>query len=369
MDYQIPTLPLTIDLETKPVLRQLILANKKLAELKGISHTIPNENILIDTLVLQEARESSGIENIVTTNDELFRADIDGDKSNISHSTKEVIRYSKALKHGFNIIRKDKLITVNRIIEIQKILEGNDAGFRSQFGTVLKKNNGSTVYTPPQHIDEIVKYMANLEQFINDNTLSDIDPLIKMAIIHHQFESIHPFLDGNGRTGRIINMLYLVTQDLLDIPILYLSRYIIQNKANYYKLLREVQNYNNWEEWVLFMLVGIENTATHTIALVKEINTLIHNFKQTIRPLLAKPIINDLINCLFSHPYTKIGMLQDSLNISRPTATHYLDIVMSTGFVDKVKIGVSNYYINAPLWNLFQNFNEEFYAYDSNNPL
>jgi Fic family protein len=355
MSYQIPRLPLSIDLETKNVMRQLNMANKKLAELKGIAQTIPNEIILINMLILQEAKDSSAVENIVTTHDELFRAEIDLKQYAISASAKEVLNYSAALKRGFNLIREDRLLTNTRIKDIQQMLEGNRAGFLAVPGTTLKRNDGTIVYTPPQGKQEVEAYMANLEQFINDNALSDIDPLIKMAIIHHQFESIHPFYDGNGRTGRIVNILYLVTQQLLDLPILYLSRYIIQNKAEYYALLQNVRDTNDWERWVIFILKGVEQTAADTIRTVKEISILMYQFKHKIRPILGKSYRHDLLNNLFSHPYTKISFVQEILQVSRLTATQYLDKIVATGLLKKIKSGRNNYYLNLPLCELFIN--------------
>ncbi|MDR0768486.1 MAG: Fic family protein [Dysgonamonadaceae bacterium] len=358
MNYKIPKLPLTIDLETKPVLRQLNAASRKLAELKGIARTIPNEIILINTLVLQEAKDSSAVENIVTTHDELFRADLDLKNFAITASTKEVLNYSAALKRGFELIRKDGLLTNTRMQEIQQILEGNRAGFRSVSGTTLKRNDGTIVYTPPQSRQEIEQYMANLELFINDNSISDIDPLIKMAIIHHQFESIHPFYDGNGRTGRIVNILYLVTQNLLDLPILYLSRFIIQNKSEYYTLLQSDRESNDWEKWVIFMLKGVEETSGNTIMLVKEISRLMLHFKHQIRPILGKSYRHDLLNNLFSHPYTKISFVQEILQVSRLTATQYLEKIVEAGLLQKIKSGRNNYYLNLPLCELFLNVSD-----------
>jgi len=355
MNYIIPKLPLPIDLETKAVFRQLNSANKKLAELKGVVHIIPNEIILINTLVLQEAKDSSAVENIVTTHDELFRADIDLKHFAITSSTKEVLNYSAALKYGFEKIRKDGLLTNTRIKEIQQMLECNTAGFRSVPGTTLMRNDGSVVYTPPQGKQEVEEYMANLETFINDEKVSDLDPLIKMAIIHHQFESIHPFYDGNGRTGRIINILYLVTQKLLDLPILYLSRYVIQNKTEYYALLQNVRDKGDWEKWIIFMLKGVEQTAESTIALVKQIANMMQQFKQTLRPLLGRAYRHDLLNNLFSHPYTKAAFVQENLQVSRPTATQYLDKVVDAGLIRKIKYWKTNYYLNMPLCELFMN--------------
>jgi Fic family protein len=358
MDYKIPLLPLDVDLETKPVLRRLNLANRKLAELKGVAQTIPNESILINMLVLQEAKDSSEIEGIVTTHDKLFCANIELKDFTMDVSTKEAINYSKALNQGFQLIRKDRLLTIDRIKDVQHIvLQGNNTGFRSIVGTTLERNDGTTSYVPPQNRQEIELYMDNLEKFINDENLSDIDPLIKMAVIHHQFESIHPFYDGNGRTGRIVNILYLVAQGLLDLPILYLSGYIIKNKLEYYNLRKQVQESGEWEEWVIFILKGVEQTADKTIVLVKEISNLMQEYKQKIRLLLGKSYSHDLLNILFSHPYTKISFVQSKLRVSRITASRYLEKITKAELLQKVKRGRNNYYVNVPLFRLLNDFN------------
>ena len=359
-NYTIPTLPLPYDLETKPILRQANLANKKLAELKGVALTIPNEDILLNTLILQEAKDSSEVENIVTTHDDLYRADLDLKQALINAPTKEVLNYRWAMTRGFTLIRNSKLLTNNIIKQIQLELEMNSAGFRTVPGTTLKNNRGEVVYTPPQDGNEIIRLMDNLERFINDKNMSDIDPLIKTAIIHHQFESIHPFYDGNGRTGRIITILYLVINDLIDLPILYLSRYITHNKAEYYRLLQEVRNNdgNNkqeWEDWILFMLKGIEETSAETIRLVKGISALMMEYKQKLRPLFLKQYKHELLNNLFSHPYTKIEFIERDMMVQRQTASKYLDMIVDTGLLSKIKLGRSNYYMNIKLIDLFIN--------------
>lgn len=355
MSYQIPTLPLESDVESKAVLRQLSKANRKLAELKGIALTIPNENILINTLILQEAKDSSAVENIVTTHDDLYKASLELKELQIPASTKEVLNYAEALKYGFEHIRKDKILTNNHIKDIQQKLENNNAGFRSVPGTTLKNQNGEIVYTPPQNKVDVEHYMGNLQTFINNDTVSDLDPLIKMAIIHHQFESIHPFYDGNGRTGRIINVLYLVINDLLDLPILYLSRYIISNKAEYYHLIQAVRETGDWESWILFILKGIEETAVQTIGLVKGISKLMLEYKVRVRNLLKKAYSHELLNNLFSHPYTKIEFVMSDVNVTRLTATSYLNKLVEEGLLGKVKSGRYNYYLNMPLISLLMN--------------
>lgn len=262
------------EIESKAVLKATAKAHQALGELKGLAVTIPNQYILIGTLSLQEAKESSEIENIITTQDDIYLSNYEA-KVFISHNAKEVHNYAQALQTGFNIVKTDKIITNNSIKKIQHILEENDAGFRKQAGTQLKNDQtGKVIYTPPQHPDEILTLMGELEQFINDNDRSDYDDLVKMALIHHQFESIHPFYDGNGRTGRILNILYLVKQGLLETPILYLSRYINLNKSTYYTLLQSVREDKQWEPWLLYMLTAVKHTAKQTTQLISQIKDL-----------------------------------------------------------------------------------------------
>ncbi len=344
-------LPIEKDIETKKVLKKLASAHRALAELKGIVASIPNENILINTLGLQEAKDSSAIENIITTHDDIYKAELNlnGFKS---LSAKEVQNYISALKKGFALISKNKLLTNNDIIAIQAELEKNTAGFRKVPGTALKNaTTGETVYTPPQEYTVIVDLMKKLEQFINDDTISDFDPLVKMAIIHYQFESIHPFYDGNGRTGRIINVLYLVMKDLLNLPVLYLSRYIILNKGNYYKLLQEVRETDDWENWLLFMIDGVEQISKETIVLIGKVRELIFEYKHLLRDNY-KFYSQDLLNNLFKHPYTKIEFIERDLGVSRITAAKYLNELVKDGLLVKQKLGTGNYYINKRLMNL-----------------
>jgi Fic family protein len=341
-------LPLKQDVETKKVLKKLALAHRALAELKGIVSSIPNENILINTLGLQEAKDSSAIENIITTHDDIFKAELnlDGYKS---LNAKEVQNYISALKKGFGLIKKNKILTNNDIIEIQSELEKNNAGFRKVPGTALKNaTTGEIVYTPPQEYDTILDLMRNLEQYINDETMSEFDTLVKMAIIHFQFESIHPFYDGNGRTGRIINVLYLVMNDLLNLPVLYLSRYIIEHKADYYRLLQEVRETDNWENWILYMLDSIEQISKETIVLIGKIRDLIFEYKNLLRNNY-KFYSQDLLNNLFKHPYTKIEFIENDLGVSRITASKYLNQLAKDKVLKKEKLGTGNYYVNEKL--------------------
>lgn len=334
------------------ILKQLAAASRKLAELKGLAASIPNQGILINTLGLKEAKDSSEIENIVTTHDELFKGDLEPARSP-SASTKEVQSYRQALRVGFEIVGQTGLITANSLIQIQTELESNNAGFRKIAGTSLQDNQGNTVYTPPQSPDEITAHMNDLERFINDPVLFSADPLIKMALIHHQFESIHPFYDGNGRTGRILNVLYLVKEDLLEVPVLYLSSYIVRTKGEYYRLLQAVRDSDDWEPWVLYMLRAIDATAGETISTVQAIKKALFDYKHRIRsrfPFYSQ----DLINNLFMHPYTKIAFIEHDLKVSRLTATRYLDALAEAGFVDKHREGRSNYYINTALTSILQ---------------
>lgn len=333
--------------DTPAILKKLAMSSRRLAELKGIAGSIPNQGILINTLGLQEAKDSSEIENIVTTHDELFKDDVlPEDVAN--PAAKEVLRYRQALRVGYEQVKSSGLLTANHLIEIQAELERNNAGFRKLPGTALKASDGQTVYTPPQDPAEIVALMRDLERFINDASLLDVDPLIKMALIHHQFESIHPFYDGNGRTGRILNVLYLVKEGLLDIPVLYLSSYIVRTKADYYRLLQTVRVEDRWEEWVLYMLEAVEQTAVQTIATIEAIKLALQDYKHRIRAN-HKFYSQDLINNLFMHPYTKIEFVQNDLKVSRITATKYLEALTVDGFVQKQKLGRGNYYINVAL--------------------
>jgi len=332
--------------DTPPILKRLAAASRQLAELKGVAASIPHQGMLINTLGMQEAKDSSAIENVVTTHDELFRDDVFPERTG-SAEAKEVLRYRQALWVGFNAVRASGLLTNTHIVQIQAELERNDAGFRRLPGTTLQDGAGRVVYTPPEP-DQVVGLMGDLERFINDDSLFGVDPLIKMALIHHQFESIHPFYDGNGRTGRIVNVLYLVKEGLLEIPVLYLSRYIVRTKADYYRLLQGVRDGDGWEEWVLYMLAAVEETSREAISIVGAIKGALLDYKHRIRAG-HRFYSQDLINNLFTHPYTKIQFVERDLEVSRLTATRYLDALAEGGFLLKRKVGRSNFYINVAL--------------------
>ena len=333
--------------DTPAILKKLASSSRQLAELKGVAASIPNQGILISTLGLQEAKDSSEIENIVTTHDELFKGDVLPDAV-ASPAAKEVLRYRQALHVGFEHVRTSGLLTNNHLLDIQAELERNRAGFRRLPGTALKDAGGRTVFTPPQDPAQIVALMGDLERFVNEPGLFSADPLVKMALIHHQFETIHPFYDGNGRTGRILNVLYLVKEGLLDIPVLYLSSHIVRTKADYYRLLQAVREDGRWEEWVLYLLDAVEQTAAQGIATIQGIKAALFDYKHRIREGY-RFYSQDLINNLFMHPYTKIDYVQRDLQVSRLTASKYLDALAAGGFVRKHKIGRANYYVNLAL--------------------
>jgi Fic family protein len=329
------------------VLKALASASRQLAELKGVVAAIPNQGILINTLSLQEAKDSSAIENIVTTHDELFR-DAAYPIAAGSAAAKEVIRYRQALQTGFERVQSTGILTNNHVLEIQSVLELNNAGYRRVPGTTLKDGAGNVVYTPPQDPRTIVAMMGDLERYMNDEVKDAVDPLIRMALIHHQFESIHPFYDGNGRTGRIINVLYLVKVGLLDIPVLYMSRHIVRTKARYYQLLQMVRERDTWEDWVIYMLTAVESTARDGVATVEAIRAALLEVKHLVRRT-RKFYSQDLINSLFSYPYTKIQVLEEELGVSRLTATKYLDALADDGVLQKLKVGRLSYYVNVRL--------------------
>lgn len=344
-------LPINIDLETKKVLKSLPAAHAALAELKGMASTIPNQNILINALGLQEAKDSSAIENIITTHDDLYKSELNFDSFK-SLNAKEVQNYISALKKGFELTSESGLLTNKIILQIQEVLEGNKAGFRKLPGTALKNAaTRETIYTPPQDYEEIMQLMANLERYINDPRMQDCDPLIKMAIIHFQFESIHPFYDGNGRTGRIINILYLILEKLQSLPILYLSNYIIKHKQEYYRFLQKVRDENLWEDWIIFMIQGVEEIARETIDLILNIKDLMLDYKHRLRDNY-KFYSQDLLNNLFTHPYTKIEFIVNDLGVSRLTAANYLNKLSEDKMLRKEKLGTGNYYINEELFEL-----------------
>jgi len=349
--WQLQELPLPDNVETIKILKALPKAHAALAELKGLASTIPNQTILINTLGLQEAKDSSAIENIITTHDDIFKSELNL-KSLRSLDAKEVQNYIEAMNTGYNLVTENRILSTNTILKIQETLEKNKAGFRKLPGTKLKESvTGKVIYTPPQDLMEIEELMTNLEKYINDETITNYDPIVKLAIIHHQFESIHPFYDGNGRTGRIINILYLILNNLLNLPILYLSNHIIRSKDDYYRLLQEVRVNNNWEDWILYIIQGIELTSLDTINLIHRMKASMQKMKNVLRDNY-KFYSQDLLNNLFKHPYTKIDYIIRDLNVSKLTAANYLNKLAKDGVLTKHKIGRNNYYVNDDLFNL-----------------
>lgn len=340
----LPSLPPKAKIETIPILKKTIQANKAIAELRISGHLIPNQRVLIQTLGLSEAKVSSEIENIVTTNDELYRAFADGNLP-IESQTKEVLFYKDALWYGYHeITQKKRLLTTPLFIELAQILRNSTQSIRNLPGTKLVNPSGEIKYTPPEGESNIRNKLANLEQFIYQE--DSIDPLIKMAIIHYQFEAIHPFSDGNGRTGRIINILYLLEKQLLDIPILYLSKYILTNKTAYYNGLQKVTENHDWESWILYMLEGLEQTAITTRKRILDIHKLIQRTADIVRTKLPRIYSKDLIEAIFRSPYCKIKFLEESGVAKRQTASVYLKELEQIGVLRGLKLGREIYYVN-----------------------
>ena len=351
MNNKIDMLPIPKDIETKRILKQLSRTSRALAELKGVAKTMPNQNILINAIMINEAKTSSSIENIVTTHDEIYKAMV---KTNgASPAAKEVADYRAAIWEGYTRVKDKDLINTNIIVKIQEKIEHNQAGIRSTLGTVIKNDvTGEIVYKPPQEKDEILKYMKNLEEYINNDD-DMVDPLIKLAMIHYQFESIHPFYDGNGRTGRILNILYLILKDLIDAPILYLSKYIIRNKAEYYKLFQETRESGDFEDWIIYILVGIEEMAEETIITINKIRDEILSMKHELREK-TKIYSKELLEALFVEFYTRIPYIQKQLDVSDKTAQKYLDNLVDMGFLTSEKIGRERIYRNERLFKIIK---------------
>ncbi len=339
--------PLREKVETIDILRQTNKSTAALAELKGIAKTIPNQAMLINAIVLQEAKDSSEIENIITTEDELYKA-LTVNKTSISPETKEVVNYRRAIFHGFELAQKQGFLKVNDLISIQQQLIDNTAGIRSTPGTVLKNDKtGEIVYTPPQDKSEILDLLTNFIKHFNEQ--DDLSPLINLAILHYQFESIHPFYDGNGRTGRILNILYLILNKLIDVPILYLSSYIIDNKSEYYRLLNQTNRTGKWEEWIIFMLKAVESTSKETIARITNIKKHLDNTIIKVQKKAPKIYRKELVELLFEQPYSKIEFVVNKLGVERKAASRYLKELETVGIVESQKVGRETLYINKEL--------------------
>lgn len=346
----LPLLPPAIEVETKKVLKQAIASNKILAELKGRADEIPNQSMLVNAITLQEAKDSSEIENIITTQDSLYKA-FSSNISGTDAQTKEVLRYRQALWEGFNDL-KNRPLSTNSFIKIVQTIKENNSGIRNAPGTTISSNN-KVLYTPPDGEETIRDLLRNLENFIHEN--DTIDQLVKLALMHYQFEAIHPFFDGNGRTGRVLNMLYIVEKGLLDKPILYLSKFIIENKNEYYRLLRNVTEQQAWEDWVLFMLKGIEETSRYTLNKINDINSLMQETIAFAKTNLPKRVYSkELIEILFEQPYSKVKYLVDNDIAKRQTAAEYLNALEDIGILKSQKVGVENLYLNVKLFELLK---------------
>ncbi len=350
----LPDLPPKIDLETTGIFKAAIKAHQSLAELKGFCQTLPEPEIILNTVILQESKDSSAIENIVTTQDELYRAAL-VILEDLPSATKEVLRYREAIYAGLRQFEKTGLLTLRSVIDIMQTIKNSSQQLRRMPGTKLANPvTGNVLYTPPapEYIDA---KMRAWEAFANSDTLTD--PLIKMALLHYQFEAIHPFADGNGRTGRIINVLYLIKENLLSLPILYLSDYIIRNKNQYYSLLQSTTQNETWEEWVLFMLRGVDETARNTLTLISKIGELERRTLEEMRQLSGRLPVHDLNKLIFSFPYIKIKILIDRGIAKRQTASVYLQYLAELGILEPQKVGRDIYYINKRLVQLLAGVN------------
>lgn len=350
---ELPLLPPNADFETKVILKKLISASRALSELKGAITNLPNPTLFIDTINLQEAQASSAIENIITTQDELFKASV-AEKKYENHATKEVMHYKDALWFGVQQIEKRPIMTTNLFINLMQIIKENQSGIRNAPGTQLKNpSTGTVVYTPPEGENTIREKLKNLEDFIHAE--DNIDPLVRMAIIHYQFEAIHPFFDGNGRTGRIILLLYLKMTELLNLPALYLSDYIIQNKDHYYTNLRKVTEDGNWEDWIVYMLDMVEKTALKGRKQIAAIEELMNEMSKDIQRTLPKIYSKDLVELLFRLPYTKRSQLETAGIGTLKTVGNYLKELEAAGFLKSETVGKEKLYLNFRLLEVLQN--------------
>lgn len=348
----LPDLPPVDFTESQDILRHLAKASRYLGELNGLCASLPNPRLLINTIALQESKDSSAIENIVTTQDELYKAATE--EGAATHAAKEVLSYREALYVGLEKMRAEKnLLLTNLMIEIVQIIKQNGSGIRSTPGTALKNAiNGEVIYTPPCCEDVLREKLAALERFINDSEASPLDPLIKMAIIHYQFESIHPFSDANGRTGRIINGLYLVQQELLSQPVLHLSSYIVKFKTEYYQLLRGVTENGNWHDWVMYILTAIIETAQLTTRKIRNMLSLKEEMETAMKLALGSSFSYDLLQLMFTLPYLKIELLEEKKIAHRQTASAWLKKLTDANILRPQKIGRTTYYINYKLMDL-----------------
>ena len=355
-------LPIQFDFETAPILKKLINAHKELAHLNGICESLPNQAVLVHTLALQEAKDSSEIENIITTHADIYTAVAHPEFKEIKPATKEVLFYVDAIMKGLYLYRKKGVLTLSCIEEIQSTIECNNAGIRKLPGTALINDRTNEIVYEPPLPNEIPELLGNFLEIFNNDSSWDIDPLVKMSVLHYQFESIHPFYDGNGRTGRILNILYLIHEHLLNYPILYLSRYINANKGLYYKYLQSLRDVNSsevWEKYVLFMLDGVIRTAQSTSKTVISLREAMNEYKHRIRDRHPSIYSQDLLNTIFSYPYTRIRILQERLNVSYLTARKYLNVLTEDNLLEKIHIGRDSFYVNVSMIDILVDSNAE----------
>ena len=356
----LPDLPPNVDLESKSIMRQLVKATRALAELDNKAAQLPNQDILISNIVLSEARDSSAIENIVTTNDLLYKANVTPEPS-VDPVTKEVRDYNSALWLGMELI-KQKPLSESIFVKLVQEIKHNTAGIRKTPGTVVKNiTTGEILYVPPQSEIEIKQKIKNLEDFLYGETYADLDPLIKMAVMHYQFESIHPFGDGNGRTGRIANILWLVQEKLLHRPILFLSKYYLEHKSEYYEGFQNIHTIGDWDNWIVYILKSVEQTAKYTTELIDKILLVRMNYKEQLRNNFASIYSHELLDAIFASPYFRTENLIDVLGVSRQTASKYLK-ALSVPYVDKngviqqlltvQHVGRENIYFNQTLFEI-----------------
>ena len=342
------------NLKTPGILEALNEASRSLAELKGFANSIPNQHILINAITINEAKDSSEIENIVTTHDSIYKALTESGFKD--ESAKEVVDYRRAIWRGYEIIKEKEFISTNILVELQEMIERNNAGIRKSPGTKLvNSRTNEVIYSPPQDEKEIRDLLKNLEDYINDND-DEIDPLIKMALIHYQFELIHPFYDGNGRTGRILNVLYLVLKNLLDSPILYLSNYINKNKDEYYKLFTEFRENNNYEDWIMYILKGIKETSQKTIILIRQLQLMMEGYQKEFKTLLPKIYSDELLDSVFYEVYTRISYIEERCGVTRQTAATYLNSLVEVGLLEYEKVGRESIYKNYRLIDLLRKY-------------
>lgn len=343
----LPPLPPKADLETPEVLRATVAASRVLGELKGMGGALPSQRVLVNGIVLQEARLSSEIENIVTTNDALYRAAGPGSDGNVDPHTKEVLRYREALWHGMNVLQ-ERPFSTNLFVEIVRIIRATDEGIRRVPGTKIEnRGTGEVIYTPPVGEAVIRERLANLEQYAHE---ADVDPLIRMAVMHYQFEAIHPFTDGNGRTGRILNILYLVEQGLLELPVLYLSHAILRTRDRYYQGLRRVTEEGAWVDWVLYVLEILQETAEETRQRILRIRDFMEDTRQRIAQSKAPGVgSKELLDLIFEYPYCKIRFIEQAGIAKRQTASKYLKMLEKLGVLRGIKAGREMYYVNTGL--------------------